>query len=305
MSSRVGSTRRIKMYKYSAVLTSFNAEKSLVTAIESIFMQTVAPIELIIVDDCSTDESFQLARKQQVVHPEIKVIRNEKNMGVSFSRNLAVSLAKEEIIVFFDDDDQSLSHRATEHLKNIGLGADISYVSSSKKYPNGYRVMNISKDYFGSLNSAHFAKYQLLGGESLFAVPASCMAIKREKYLAAGGFDVLLRRLEDVDFSIRMAGINSMFSFSSLVCVTRFDLGGPNSKFEGPSQRLILEKYKHLLSDYDFKEALFKTEVRDLYFNRRLPRLVLRLIWEIIVHPQRINYLTRGILRMKHDWSKG
>jgi glycosyltransferase involved in cell wall biosynthesis len=263
-----------------------------------------APSDLIIVDDCSTYESFEIALQQQSFYPSTIVFRNEKNMGVSFSRNLGVANAKEEIVLFFDDDDRSLSHRASVHLENILLGADISYVSSTKSYPNGYGVENISEDFLGTLDPAHFAKYQLLGGKSLFAAPASCMAIRKSVFLIAGGFDVTLRRLEDIEFSIRLSTLNSIFSFSSIDCVTRFDRGGPASQFEGMAQRLILDKYKELLTDQDYREALFKIEIRDMYFNRRFIHLIIRLISELLIHPKRFHYLILGAKRMKHDWSK-
>ena len=304
MNCPTGSIQRMTMSKYSAVLTSFNSEKTLVEAIESILLQSPAPSDVVIVDDYSSDGSYEVALQQQVVNPSINVFRNETNMGVSFSRNLGVANAKEEIVLFFDDDDRSLSHRASVHLDNILLGADISYVSSTKTYPNGYGVENVSEDFLGTLDPAHFAKYQLLGGKSLFAAPASCMAIKKSVFLMAGGFDVTLKRLEDIEFSIRLSTLNSIFSFSSIDCVARFDRGGPASQFEGMSQRLILDKFKELLSDQEYQEALFKIEIRDMYFNRRFTHLIIRLISELLIHPKRIHYLILGAKRMKHDWSK-
>lgn len=304
MNYPTGSIQRITMSKYSAVLTSFNSEKTLVEAIESILLQSPAPTDFIIVDDHSSDESFEIALRYQAVNSSINVFRNERNMGVSFSRNLGVANAKEELVLFFDDDDHSLSHRSSVHLENFRLGADVSYVSSTKLYPNGYCVENVSEDFLGTLDPAHFARYQLLGGASLFATPASCMAIKKNVFLMAGGFDVTFRRLEDIEFSVRLATLDSKFSFSSVDCVTRFDRGGPASHFEGMSQRLILDKYKELLSDEDYREALFKIEVRDMYFNRRFTHLVIRLISELLSHPKRFQYLLLGAKRMKHDWSK-
>lgn len=304
MRFHAGFIRWAKIHKYSAVLTSFNAEKFIANAINSILSQDVPPSELIIVDDCSSDSSFQLASEFQSNSNLVKVFRNSSNEGVSFSRNFAVQNALEDIIIFFDDDDISFTHRAKVHLDQFVMGADVSFVSSSKKYLNGHTVQNLSRDFLGKLDPKDCAKNQLLGSSAILATPASCMAIKRKSFLKVSGFDERLIRLEDTDISIRLSIENAVFSFSSSVCVKRFDFGKSISPFEGISQKVILDRYRSYLSAADYKDARFKIEVRDLYFNRKYFMLIFRIFQEITSNPLQIKYLLIGWKRVKHDWSK-
>jgi hypothetical protein len=113
-----------------------------------------------------------------------------------------------------------------------------------------------------------------------------------------------LRRLEDADIAIRLASANAKFAFSSQISVERFDLGSKFSRFEGSSQKTILDKHRNLLTKQQFIEASFKVDIRDLYFNGQYLRLFLRILKEVSLHPQQIRYLLLGLKRLRHDWSK-
>lgn len=70
----------------SVIMPVYNSEKYLNEAIQSILNQTYENIELIIIDDCSTDFSKEIIKN--INSEKINLIKNEKNMGVSFTRNL-------------------------------------------------------------------------------------------------------------------------------------------------------------------------------------------------------------------------
>ena len=71
------------------------------------------------VDDCSTDGTFEYAKKLATKHQGIHVFNNSMNSGVAVSRNHIIEEAKGEFIVFFDDDDESLPNRISEQYKRI------------------------------------------------------------------------------------------------------------------------------------------------------------------------------------------
>ena len=293
------------MINYSAILTTYNAERTLSKAVNSILSQSVLPSEVIIVDDFSSDLSYKVGKETISRFCPIKIYRNSKNFGVAFSRNFAVQHALENYIVFFDDDDVSLQNRAEVHLDHFKLGASVSYVSSIKRYPTGYIVESISDDFLGKLSPQDCAKMQFLGSRQYsLATPASCMAITKKQFLSVGGFDSELRRLEDADIFIRLASANADFAFTSVVGVERFDFGKAASEFEGISQKSILNKHHRLLTKRDFREAAFKVETRDLYFRKRTGRLMLRILRELVTNPRQIRYLSLGAKRIKHDWAR-
>lgn len=89
----------------SIVMPSYNSEKYIVESINSVVAQNYNHWELIIVDDCSEDETFEIAKRIAEKDRRITLLRNEKNMGAAASRNKAISLARGKWIAFLDSDD--------------------------------------------------------------------------------------------------------------------------------------------------------------------------------------------------------
>lgn len=93
----------VKNLKVSVVMPVFNDERFAVDSIRSVLAQTHDNIELLIVDDCSNDNTFSLVSSFK--DERIKIFRNNKNMGAAFSRNLAIANSTGDYIAFLDGDD--------------------------------------------------------------------------------------------------------------------------------------------------------------------------------------------------------
>lgn len=103
--------------RFSVIMCAYNIEKLVGTAIESVLKQKYQNYELIIVNDGSSDNTLKvLKRYQEKSNGKIRIIDNEKNIGLSASRNVAIAQAKGEYIVHLDGDD-TLYDRVT--LKKI------------------------------------------------------------------------------------------------------------------------------------------------------------------------------------------
>ena len=89
--------------KVSVVMPAFNAEKYIPSAVKSVLSQTYKDFELIIIDDASTDDTEKIIGSLD--DSRIRIIRNDINRGVAFSRNLGVKEAKGRWIAFLDSDD--------------------------------------------------------------------------------------------------------------------------------------------------------------------------------------------------------
>lgn len=89
----------------SVILPVYNAEKYLSTTIESVLNQTYSNIELIAVNDCSTDSSIDILSEYQHIDSRIKVINLKVNSGVAVARNIALENSKGKYIAFIDSDD--------------------------------------------------------------------------------------------------------------------------------------------------------------------------------------------------------
>ena len=112
-------------------MPNYNCEKFIPETIESVLAQTYSNWELIIVDDCSTDNSINVINSYAQNDNRIKLIVNEKNSGAAHSRNVALREAKGKWIAFLDSDDLWLPEKLE---KQIRFMVDNGYCFSFTKY---------------------------------------------------------------------------------------------------------------------------------------------------------------------------
>lgn len=91
--------------RVSVIVPAYNAADCLERALNSALAQTMADLEVIVVDDGSQDTTFEIACRVAARDSRVKVLRNEHNRGVAGSRNRAVKAARGEWIAFLDADD--------------------------------------------------------------------------------------------------------------------------------------------------------------------------------------------------------
>lgn len=93
----------------SVLLTSYNRAKFIRASIESVLQQTFTDFELLIVDDCSTDNTCEIAREYER-DSRVRVVRNDRNHGQFANRNHAAQLARADLMKFHDSDDVMYPH---------------------------------------------------------------------------------------------------------------------------------------------------------------------------------------------------
>lgn len=89
----------------SIIMPSYNCERYLEAAIRSVQAQTYKHWEIVFVDDCSTDNTWEVVSRLQKEDSRIKLIQNEVNKGAAVSRNNATRVARGKWIAFLDSDD--------------------------------------------------------------------------------------------------------------------------------------------------------------------------------------------------------
>lgn len=90
----------------SVIIPNYNHASFLKQRLDSVLNQTLKPFEIIVLDDCSTDNSVQIIEEYVEAHPQIKFIKNEKNSGSPFAQwNKAVSLASGDLVWIAESDD--------------------------------------------------------------------------------------------------------------------------------------------------------------------------------------------------------
>lgn len=89
----------------SIITPMFNSEEYIEETIESVLKQSYKNWEMIIIDDCSTDRSFELVKKYIDKDIRVKYLKNYENKGPAVSRNIGIDKSKGKYIAFLDSDD--------------------------------------------------------------------------------------------------------------------------------------------------------------------------------------------------------
>lgn len=215
--------------------TTFNSSESIELAINSAFNQNYKNLEIVVIDDASTDNTLKVLENLAIKSPyPFRIFSNKKNMGVGFSRNILIDNSKGEFIVFFDDDDISYKNRISSQVKTIVNYETKNKINFSEKSPLCFCdrylikknrkivVKSVSIDFRKISNEDIKFAFLSCGFFPLQARPGStatcalCARIKTLKSL--GCFNSDLRRFEDLDLAIRSSINNvSMLSTNSIL----------------------------------------------------------------------------------------
>jgi len=174
----------------SIIIPCYNGEKYLSQSIESCLNQNYKNIELIIVNDCSTDKSLEIIETFAKIDNRIKIINNKENLKLPASLNIGHHGAKGEFITWTSDDN-ILKPKFVELLIQTLLREQSDVVYSN------YDIIHDN----GSLKRKHIAgpTEHLLFGNKIGA----SFLYKKEVFQALKGYDETLYLLEDYDFWLR------------------------------------------------------------------------------------------------------
>lgn len=100
----------------SIIITNFNYGRFLREAIQSIDAQTYEPLEIVVVDDASTDESVMILDQISTERSDIKIVRNELNSGQTYSFYAGLKASQGNYVIFLDADDLLLPHAVATHI---------------------------------------------------------------------------------------------------------------------------------------------------------------------------------------------
>ena len=103
--------------KISVLMSVYNDEKRVSKSIESILNQTFQDFEFLILDDCSTDNTYEICNYYAKKNEKIKLMKNHQNLGLTKSLNLLISESNYELIARQDSDDESFKQRLEIQLK--------------------------------------------------------------------------------------------------------------------------------------------------------------------------------------------
>jgi glycosyltransferase involved in cell wall biosynthesis len=164
----------------SVLLTTYNRERFVAAAIESVLAQTYDDFELVIVDDGSSDRTVEIARSYERLDRRVGVVVNEQNLGDYANRNRAAQLARGPLLKFHDSDDLMYPHclatmvRMLEAEPRAGFG-----LSGGSRWSGGPCPM---------LLTPRMAYQREFFGEGLFFCGPAGAIFRTEVFRALGGF---------------------------------------------------------------------------------------------------------------------
>lgn len=120
----------------SFIIPCYNAEKYLEEALDSVISQTYKNLEIILIDDCSTDSTLSICHKYKNNDSRIILLINYENLGITKSLNLAIDVASGDYIARMDSDDISLPYRIEKQMEIFEQNENVDVVSSFFEFVN-------------------------------------------------------------------------------------------------------------------------------------------------------------------------
>jgi glycosyltransferase involved in cell wall biosynthesis len=178
-------------------MPAYNAARTLRDSVQSVLEQTVRDIEVIVVDDGSTDGTLEAARA--IDDPRVTVL-SQPNAGVSAARNTGARASRGNYVAFLDSDDLWLPFKLERQLEILDRNPEVHAVQSGVIYVDD-RLRTLS------VRRCEEWKDPVLDTLCFRNLPAfpSTVVFTREKFSERGGFDPSLVILEDWDLAIHAA----------------------------------------------------------------------------------------------------
>lgn len=254
----------------SIVIPVYNVAPYLERCVQSVLRQTYKNLEVILVDDGSTDGSGELCDHLALTDPRIRV-KHQENQGLSGARNTGIRYATGEYIAFIDSDDEWLLNDGLEQLVKINNeGKDLIVFKGVNIWKDGRRVP------FGDYDLAHISQlsnaqsvFSHLVETQLFQMSACFLLVRRklliddELYFPSGLIS------EDVQWSL------ILWQHVRSVCMTNLEFYGYHHHSNSISTTVSLRVYE----SYDKMFSYWKVQCDKGCINATAIRTYLSLLW--------------------------
>lgn len=186
-----------KKPKLSVIMGVYNCAPYLQEALDSLYAQTFQDFEIILCEDGSKDNTYGVAKHNADLHTNIKLMRNERNMGLNVTLNRCLAIAQGEYIARMDGDDISDFTRFEKEVSFLDNHPEYAIVSTPMNYFDEAGIFMVG-DEIGEPSKVDFIK-----GTPFCHAP--CM-VRKEAYDAVGGYSIsdYLLRVEDYHLWMKM-----------------------------------------------------------------------------------------------------
>lgn len=201
----------------SVVIPVYNGEKFIADAINCVLKQNIKACEIIVINDCSSDNTIDaLLPFSEYIH----LINNKKNSGASYSRNQGIKAAQGKYIAFLDADDLWVDNKLERQLSlfkqhpNIGLSYGHAHIVPFEK------AEALALDSFDN-DKINVSTKSLI---DIFSYPyfsTSTIVVLKQLCIDVGLFREDLKTAEDIDFCLKIAAKTEIISIEQTLSITR------------------------------------------------------------------------------------
>lgn len=223
-------------------MPTYNRVDLLQRAVESVLSQDYKNIELIVVDDGSTDDTHEYLAKMAKKDSRLKYFINEKNSGACVSRNRAIFAADGEFITGLDDDDYFLSDHISslvDSWNEIGSEYTILYVDTYIKKKSG--IKKVTK-------KIHSCKKKDLICANWIGNQIFTKVIYLKKI---NGFDGNLSAWQDIECWYRLLSLNDLKAFSTRKYTYVIDISHPHERISAGKALLVYKAYEYFCKKHN------------------------------------------------------
>lgn len=198
----------------SVVIAAFNAGRYIRETLDSIFAQTYAPLEVIVADDGSTDNTADVVRAYGA---RVRYLHQQNSGGGAAPRNQGAIVATGEFLSFFDSDDVMHPEKITSQVEFLSRHPEAVAVTTN--YRNFSTAGDDAQTYFDSCTELKRIREAAGSGDLVLSTEAardlmlveniaitSAMVYRRRAFVGAGGFDASLFVGEDLELLYRVSG---------------------------------------------------------------------------------------------------
>lgn len=238
--------------KISVVLTSYNHAKYIGKAIDSVLMQDFEDFELVIVDDCSIDNSEEIVQKFS--DSRIRFIKNEKNLGMVRTVNKGIETARGEYIAHFNSDDLFYSKSK--------LSKQVEFLDANPEYGAVFTRAQLVDDKdqpFKDPKHSYYLKMDQQQNQSRYAwlgfffYNSNCLCypssmVRKSVYENVGTFDPSYTIMQDLDMWIRICKETEIFILEENL--TAFRISKDSTSCQQNNRFVSVFEFKKVLGNY-------------------------------------------------------
>jgi glycosyltransferase involved in cell wall biosynthesis len=268
-----------------AIVCCFNASETIVATLDSLLGQTYPELEILVIDDGSTDGSADLLRALASREPRLRLFENPRNCGTAYSRQRGLELTRTELVLFLDSDDIAMPELVASQARLmsadrglLGVGCHASYFGGDGRDLGMQRLGPTSREQ--ALAHYNDNKMMFMAGVTMF---------RREDALEVGGYrrDIMPNPefiryedfSEDVDLWCRLSDKGAEGRYFLTIPRILFRIRKPTNSLSTSNVRLMQLKMRWIkdclvrrrsgLAERSLSEFVASRSWRDRFADRR------------------------------------